>query len=72
MIANFVTAQVRALSFIAYFKNHQDYLKNNANLYVNGVLDLFKTCPPELVFTIRAIELYVESQHKKVTRYLGA
>ncbi|RNA26929.1 transformation transcription domain-associated [Brachionus plicatilis] len=67
VIADFVTAQVRALSFIAYFKNHQDYLKNNADLFVKGILDLFKTCPAELVSVrkdLLAISRHIISENK--------
>lgn len=67
VIADFVTAQVRALSFIAYFKNHQEYLKNNADIFVKGILDLFRTCPSELV-TVRkdllAISRHIISENK--------
>ena len=56
--ADFVTAQVKALSFIAYLKSNKDmtylksikdYLNNNADLIVTGILQLLKNCPPELV-----------------------
>ncbi|CAF0709284.1 unnamed protein product [Brachionus calyciflorus] len=75
VIADFVTAQVRALSFIAYFKNHQDYLKNNVDLFVNGILELFKICPAELVSVrkdLLAISRHIISEHKlKFLPYLS-
>ena len=36
--ADFVTAQVKSPSFIAYFKAHKNYLMLNSDLIVNGIL----------------------------------
>lgn len=73
VISDFVTAQVRALSFIAYFKSHQDYLKNNADAFVEGILQLFRNCPPELV-TIRkdllAISRHVITDQKQSIHFI--
>lgn len=73
VISDFVTAQVRALSFIAYFKNHQDYLKNNSDLFVEGILQLLRNCPPELV-SIRkdllSISRHIISDQKQSNYFL--
>ena len=46
---DFVTAQVKALSFIAYFKANKENIAANADLIVKGMLQLLSNCPPELV-----------------------
>lgn len=61
LIADFVTAQVRALSFIAYFKIYKDVINNNSDLLVDGILQLLRNCPAELV-SIRK-ELLAISRH---------
>lgn len=61
LIADFVTAQVRALSFIAYFKGHKDLIANHSDLLVDGILQLLKNCPAELV-SVRK-ELLAISRH---------
>lgn len=49
VIADFVTVQVRSLSFVVYFKANKDILNANADLLVEGILQLFQNCPAELV-----------------------
>lgn len=61
LIADFVTAQVRALSFIAYFKTHKDLIATHSDLLVEGILQLLRNCPAELV-SVRK-ELLTISRH---------
>jgi transformation/transcription domain-associated protein len=46
---DFVTFQVRALSFVIYFKQNKDILNTNAAYLVDGVMQLFQNCPHELI-----------------------
>jgi len=58
---DFVTAQLKALSFLAFFKSHKDCLVNNSDLVVTGIMQLLKNCPPEVV-SVRK-ELLAISRH---------
>ena len=48
VFSDFVKIQARALSLVVYFQNNKEMLNANADLLVEGIVQLFKNCPPEL------------------------
>eukprot|EP00118_Oscarella_pearsei_P018052 m.182608 g.182608 ORF g.182608 m.182608 type:complete len:3843 (+) comp39295_c0_seq28:119-11647(+) len=62
MYIDFVAAQIKTLSFLAYvIKIYQDVVKNYASSMVRGMLSLLKNCPPEVAHLRK--ELLIAARH---------